>query len=80
MGVGVDEAGNDGGAAKVHDARPAIAPAPGLASAADGENPPVGNREGLGGRARPVEGQDRAVDEDPVRRGRDAAHRAGASA
>ncbi len=78
--MGVDEAGDEAGAAKIHDARPAIAPAPRLALAAHGEDPPVGHREGLGGRARSFESQDLAVEEDPVRRGRDAAHRAGASA
>ena len=66
VGVGVDQPGNDGGAAKIDDLGTAATPGLDVATIADGRNPPAGDGQRGCPRASLVEGEDRAVGEYPV--------------
>ena len=68
VGVGVDEAGDDGGTAEVDHPGAAIAPAAHVAGATHGDDAPALHGQGAGGRPGAVEGQDPAVGENPVGR------------
>src|SRR5438552_6324812 len=66
VGVGVDEAGDDGGAAHVDDARAARPSASHLGPSADGHHAPAGHRQRLGDGSARVEREDAPALENPV--------------
>src|SRR5947207_2847750 len=64
--VRVDEAGHDGGAAKVHDARAAVAPPADLGAAAGRDDAPAGDGERAHDRPPRIEREDVPVVENEV--------------
>jgi hypothetical protein len=68
VGVGVDQSWDDDGAAEVHDARGAIAPAAHVGPGADRGDAAVPHGERRRARAPGVECQETAVEENPVGR------------
>src|SRR5262249_19166546 len=66
MGVGVDEAGDDRGAAEIHHARAAVAPAAHLDAAAHPHHPPARKGERVGARAPRIERQNAGAVENEV--------------